>query len=199
MSLEREFVSAHRSHLHIHTGQRVDLCTVLQDLVTFSRSNDIPPCSLPATSCPTLALRTAKPGGHLPHREATTGLLFCHLALCQMMDSNQRRQSRRIYSPLPLAARAIWHAPFGALVTLLRVAPTYANRQLKQLSGSYPARPAGSEATPPATPDVPRRSPSSDAAPESPGSQAAWPTHPRHTGGSAVRPQRTSRGLRSHG
>ena len=53
---------------------------------------------------------------------------FCHKALCQMMDSNQRRQSRRIYSPLPLAARAIWHAPFGALVTLLRVAPTYANR-----------------------------------------------------------------------
>ena len=28
--------------------------------------------------------------------------------LCQMMDSNQRRQCRRIYNPLPLAARAIW-------------------------------------------------------------------------------------------
>lgn len=118
---------------------------------------------------------------------------------CQMMDSNQRRQSRRIYNPLPLAARAIWHAPFGALVTLLRVAPTYANRQLKQLSGSYPARPAGSEATPPAIPGAPRRSPSSGAAPESPGSRAAWPAHPRRTGGSAARPQRTSRDLRSHG
>ncbi len=32
---------------------------------------------------------------------------------CQMMDSNQRRQSRRIYNPLPLAARAIWRTPRG--------------------------------------------------------------------------------------
>lgn len=153
---------------------------------------------------------TEKPGGCFPtNRKATTGL-FCHKALCQMMDSNQRRQSRRIYSPLPLAARAIWHAPFGALVTLLRVAPTYANRLFRTRPDPNQTRALNARHNTPHTrartgapsrtiPGAPGRSPSSCAAHGSPGYPAASPAPAQRTGGSAAPPQTTSRGLRSHG
>ena len=149
-----------------------------------------------------------------PAQGSNHRVVVCHLALCQMMDSNQRRQSRRIYSPLPLAARAIWHAPFGALVTLLRVAPTNANRLYKAPSGSYSEQLQLQASTwgcletnarnkycskPEATPTAPRRSPSGAAAHWSPDCRAAWPAPPRHTGGTAGRPRRTCRGLRSRG
>lgn len=149
-----------------------------------------------------------------PAQGSNHRVVVCHLALCQMMDSNQRRQSRRIYSPLPLAARAIWHAPFGALVTLLRVAPTYANRLHKAPSGSYSEQLQLQASTwgcletnarnkycskPEATPTAPRRSPSGAAAHWSPDCRAAWPARLHRTGGTAGRPRRTCRGLRSRG
>ena len=72
----------------------------------FSRDDDARPRRRKAgPGCAMARVRTRKNRGPDHCRDPGPGSVWC-----QMMDSNQRRQCRRIYNPLPLAARAIWRA-----------------------------------------------------------------------------------------